>query len=122
MQMLRVLCALLVASWATASALADEEIRRFDVAIEVERDGDIVVTETIAVNVEGRDIRRGIFRELPAYYADTDGTGTLPYRYDVLSVRKDGAREPYERERNGNAVLIRIGDAESLSRISRARL
>lgn len=112
MQLLRILCALLVVSWATVSALAEEEIRRFDVAIEVERDGDIVVTETIAVNVEGRDIRRGIFRELPAYYADDDGTGKLPYRYDVLSVRKDGAREPYERERIGNAVMVRIGDAD----------
>jgi len=112
MQVLRSLGVLLVVAWAALSALAEEEIRSFDVAIEVERDGDIVVTETIAVNVEGRDIRRGIFRELPAYYADDDGTGTLPYRYDVLSVRKDGAREPFERERNGNAVLIRIGDAD----------
>lgn len=91
---------------------ADEEIRRFDVEIEVEKDGDIVVTETIAVNVEGREIRRGIFRELPAFYVDEDGTGSLRYRYNVLSVRKDGRREPYDRERNDNAVVIRIGDAD----------
>lgn len=112
MRWVRFLCAVLVVSWCAALAIAEEEIRSFDVVIDVERDGDIVVTETIAVNVEGRDIRRGIFRELPAEYADADGTGTLPYQYNILSIRKDGAREPYERERNGNAVMIRIGDPD----------
>ncbi|MEO1552288.1 MAG: DUF2207 domain-containing protein [Pseudomonadota bacterium] len=112
MRGLRALCLLLLALCATMMVHADEEIRRFDVEIEVEKDGDIIVTEKIVVNVEGRDIRRGIFRELPAAYADEDGTGTLPYRYNVLSIRKDGKREPYERERNGNAVMIRIGDPD----------
>jgi len=99
---------LLVAS----TAFAQEEIRSFDVLIEVEKDGDIVVTETLQVNVEGRDIRRGILRDLPALYRDEDGPGTLPFRYDILSVRKDGQREPYTRERIGNAVQIRIGDPD----------
>ena len=112
MRTVRILCAVLIASWCAALATAEEEIRSFDVVIDVERDGDIVITETIAVNVEGRDIRRGIFRDLPAEYADPDGTGTLPYQYKILSVRKDGVREPYERERNGNAMQIRIGDPD----------
>ena len=42
-------------------ASAQEEIRSFDVNIVVERDGDILVTERLAVNVEVRQIRRGIF-------------------------------------------------------------
>jgi uncharacterized membrane protein YgcG len=96
----------------TLSALAQEEIRRFHVEIEVEQDGDIVVTETIAVNVEGREIRRGIFRELPANYLDDETGGDLPYRYDILSVQRDGDREPYSRETTFNAVQIRIGDAD----------
>lgn len=112
MRFYRIVWLLLIAIGILASAQGEEEIRQFDVEIEVEKDGDIVVTETIAVNVEGYDIRRGIFRELPATYADADGTGTLPYRYDVLSVRRDGEREQYERERNGNAVVIRIGDPD----------
>ena len=97
---------------AVLPAFADEEIRRFDVEIEVEQDGDIIVTETLVVNVEGRQIRRGIFRELPAYYLDDDGVARLPYRYDILSIRKDGRREPYERERSGNAQIIRIGNPD----------
>lgn len=93
-------------------AQASEEIRRFDVRIEVEADGDIMITETIEINVEGLDIRRGIFRDLPAYYLDEDGLGRLPYRYTVLGVQKDGEREPYQRETIDNAVQIRIGDPD----------
>ena len=96
----------------SAPSLGQEEIRSFDVVIDVQTNGDIKVTETIDVNVEGRDIRRGIFRDLPAYFEDSDGTGTLPFRYTVLSVRKDGEREPYVRERIGNAVRIQIGDPD----------
>jgi uncharacterized membrane protein YgcG len=112
MQALRIIGLALLFCWGGLSALAEEAIERFDVDITVEKDGDIIVTETIAVTVEGREIRRGIFRELPAFYADPDGPGNLPFQYKVLSVRKDGVREPYERERNGNAVLIRIGDPD----------
>lgn len=95
-----------------ASALAEEEIRRFDVLIEVERDGDIIVTETLDVNVEGRNINRGIFRDLPAYYGDEDRPGKLPFRYTFLSVQKDGEREPYERTSDGHAVRLIIGDPD----------
>ncbi|MEL7111215.1 MAG: DUF2207 domain-containing protein, partial [Pseudomonadota bacterium] len=112
MRVLRLAGLLLLLLWSLPISVAEEAILNFDVEIEVETDGDIVVTETIAVNVEGREIRRGIFRELFAYYADEDGTGRLPYRYDILSVRKDGKKEPYDRERNGNAFMIRIGDPD----------
>ena len=113
---MRALCRLVIAisivSWIALPAFAQEEIRSFDVLIEVEKDGDIVVTETLQVNVEGREIRRGIFRDLPAEYLDESGPGRLPFRYDVLSIRKDGKREPYSRERIGNAIQIRIGDPD----------
>ena len=111
-QMWRLLLLIGLALWASLSVVAEEEIRSFDVRIDVEQDGDILVTETIAVNVEGRDIRRGIFRDLPAYYADPDGPGKLRYRYTVLDVRKDGQREPHTKEIIDNAMQIRIGDPD----------
>lgn len=112
MRLIGALCVLLcVAIWAPTS-VSEETIRSFDVDIEVESDGDIVVTERITVSVEGEIFRRGIYRELPAYFADEDGTGRLPFRYRILSVMKDGSREPYEREHNGNAIMIRIGDPD----------
>ena len=94
----------------TQAAFAAEQISQFDVAIEVETNGDIIVTETINVTSEGNQIRRGIFRDLPRLYTQ-DGI-ELPYRYDVLSIRREGKREPYQKSKVGNAIRLRIGDAD----------
>ena len=90
--------------------LAAEKINQFDVVIEVQTSGDIIVTESITVTSEGNQIRRGIFRDLPRLYMQ-DGV-ELPYRYDVLSIRRNGQSEPYKKSREGNAVRLRIGDAD----------
>ncbi|GAB5455812.1 MAG: hypothetical protein Hens2KO_20410 [Henriciella sp.] len=107
-----ILIALGLLSLSAVPSNAQEEIRRFDVEIDVKQNGDIFVTETIAVNVEGREIRRGILRDFPAYYRDDETGGNLPYRYKILSVQKDGREEPYEREADGYAVSLRIGSAD----------
>jgi uncharacterized membrane protein YgcG len=109
---LRALVLALLTLTFTAPALAREQINLFDVAIEVEQDGDIVVTETINVTAEGDQIRRGIFRDLPRFYEGR--SGRLAYQYDVLSVERDGAREPHDTDTEGNAFQIRIGDPEVL--------
>jgi len=93
-----------------APALAVEQINRFDVVVQVERNGDIVVTETLDVTSEGNQIRRGIFRDLPRYY--TQGGVRYETDYDVLSVRRDGRDEPYDTENEGNAVRVVIGDED----------
>ncbi len=105
----RFVIALLALLW-PAMALAAEEITDFDVDIEVLESGDITVTENIEVTSEGRNIRRGIFRDLPRYY-EKNGAD-LPYDYDVIRVTRDGRAEPYAVERDGNAFRIRIGDAD----------
>lgn len=113
--MLRYLIGVLAACLFVLAAGAEEKINRFDVGIEVQKDGDIIVTETINVTVEGRDIRRGIFRDLPRYYADDLNPGDkLPYQYDIRRVRRDDSREPYTVEHDGNAYRIRIGAADVL--------
>ena len=61
-----------------APALAREQINLFDSNITVERDGDIVVTETINVTAEGDQIRRGIFRDLPRFYQRVKTLAALP--------------------------------------------
>ncbi len=91
-------------------AHAEERISNFDVAIEVEQEGDIRVVETISVVSEGDQIQRGIFRDLPRFYLK--GARKLPYVYDVKSVTRDGEKEPYAIEKEGNAFRIRIGDAD----------
>lgn len=108
--MVRLVLVVITLAFAPAMVLAEERITGFDVAIDVEKDGDIVVTEKIAVVAEGLQIRRGIFRDLPRYYLK-DGK-TLPYRYDVISVKRDEEKEPYSVEKQSNAYRIRIGDAD----------
>ena len=111
---LRLWLLLLSACLFALAARGEEKIDSFDVAITVEKDGDIEVSETIQVTSEGVRIRRGIFRDLPRYYADDEGRpgDKLPYQYDVKRVTRDGLREPYTVEREGNAFRIRIGDAD----------
>ncbi len=95
---------------APLAARAEERIADFDIAIEVEKDGDILVTERISVNAEGYNIRRGIFRDLPRFFLK--GAQKLPYDYDVKNVSRNGAKEPYAIEKEGGAYRIRIGDAD----------
>ncbi len=102
----------LVALFFVSPALAAEQINVFDVAIKVERDGDIVVTETINVRVEGNEIRRGIFRDLPRYY-ERDGA-RFHYEYNVLTVQRDNRREDYDTDTDGNAYRIIIGNEDVL--------
>ncbi|MEZ5959181.1 MAG: DUF2207 domain-containing protein [Hyphomonadaceae bacterium] len=111
MKALRALVVALFALLIAPAALAQEQIHDFDVAIEVQRDGDIVVTETIRVTSAGVEIRRGIFRDLPRFYVDTDNT-RLAYEYHVLDIQRDGHDEPYDTETEGNAFRIIIGDED----------
>ncbi|MAK59805.1 MAG: hypothetical protein CMK09_02380 [Ponticaulis sp.] len=108
---IRLACLSLLAFFGVLAASADERIHSFDVAIEVETDGDILVTETITVTAEGQEIRRGIFRELPRYYKD-DHDDTYRYDYDVKRITRNGKKEPWVVQKNGNAYTIRIGDED----------
>jgi len=110
--MLRTFAFFVLSFFLVAGVHAEEAINQFDVDIQVDRGGDIVVTETITVTAEGREIRRGILRDLPRYYEDAETGGRLPFRYKVLSVKRDGKREPYEVLEDGNSKTIRIGDAD----------
>jgi hypothetical protein len=56
--MLRVFALICLSVCMTVAAFGDEVIRQFRVEIDVKQSGDIVVTETITVNVEGNQIRR----------------------------------------------------------------
>ncbi|RNF36261.1 DUF2207 domain-containing protein [Paracoccus methylarcula] len=109
----RILTAFLFVLGLAGSALADEEIRNFHALIDVGADATLKVTETITVNVEGEQISRGIFRDIPLRYEDANGR-IREVRLDVRSVRRDGKDEPYRTERNSGVLRIRIGDADVL--------
>ncbi len=84
-----------------------ERITSFDVLIEVEESGALIVTETIDIIASGQDIRRGIFRELPRYY---DFMGVrLENDYQFLSIKRNAENEPRSIFTEGNATTVRIG-------------
>jgi uncharacterized membrane protein YgcG len=103
--------ALLVA--ALLPAVAQERILSFVSDVRVERNGDLFVTETIRVQAEGRDIRRGILRDFPTVYSRRDGM-RVEVGFVVQSVTRDGAAESYGTERLQNGVRVRIGNADTL--------
>jgi uncharacterized membrane protein YgcG len=107
----RLAIALLIVIAAVAPAQAVERILRFISEVEVERSGDLAVTETIRVQAEGNQIRRGILRDFPTTYARPDGTRVV-VGFDVQSVRRDGATENWTTEALTNGVRVRIGRAE----------
>jgi uncharacterized membrane protein YgcG len=94
-------------------AAAVERILSFVNDVVVERNGDLAVTESIRVQVEGIEIRRGILRDFPTTYTRSDGTRVV-VGFDVVSVDRDGAPEPYTTERLANGVRVRIGQADQM--------
>jgi uncharacterized membrane protein YgcG len=96
-----------------APAAAVERILQFISDVTVERNGDLAVTETIAVQAEGRSIRRGILRDFPTIYRRRDGARVV-VGFDVLSVTRNGGPEHFTTESLSNGVRVRIGSADRL--------
>ena len=94
-----------------ALASAEEAITSFDSAVRVETGGALAVTETIRVNAEGIDIRRGVYRDFPTRYALPNGA-KVSTTFDVVSVTQDGAPARWTTEPLSNGVRLRIGEAE----------
>ena len=88
-------------------ASAAEVIKDFHADVYVREDGSVTVCERITVNREGWKIKRGIYRDLP----ETKGVV-----YSVVSVKRDGKKEPYFTESTGRFYRINTGSDEYLPR------
>ncbi len=104
--------AFLVAIAATRPALAYEHILNFVSDVAVERNGDLVVTETIRVEAEQNAIKHGILRDFPTAYSRPDGSKVV-VGFEVQSVTVDGASAPWTTEALSNGVRVRIGRADT---------
>ncbi|MCH7807042.1 MAG: DUF2207 domain-containing protein [Proteobacteria bacterium] len=93
-----------------SAAWAEEAILSYDSRIVVGEDGALDVTETILVRAEGRQIRRGIYRDFPTDYRLPNGTW-MTTTFDVTSVTLDGGPVKWTTERKTNGTRVRIGDA-----------
>ena len=106
----RTICAL-VLTLLSGFCVGQERILDFSSDVSIESDGTLLVVETIVVQVEGQQIKRGIFRDFPTRYEDRRGaTAVIPF--EVLSVQRDGAVEQYKVEPLTNGMRVRIGNPQ----------
>lgn len=106
---------LIVTSLGGQGVLGDERILSFDSMIAVQPDGALRVTETIRVRAEGRQIKRGIYRDFPTRYKDHRGANYI-VDFDVLAVSRDGRPEPYFTKPLKNGMRTYIGQKNVMLR------
>lgn len=89
----------------SGTAFADEKITSFDSLIQAQYDGSLIVTEKIAVYHEGKEIRRGIYRDLPTNKGE---------KYKLLEILRDGNPEPGFVETGYDYYRINTGNDDYL--------
>lgn len=87
-----------------------ERIVSFHSDIKISENTDVTITETIKVYARGYEIKRGIFRALPTIRNINGGKEKITYK--IISVEKDGVKEPYHIERENGVFNIYIGDKD----------
>lgn len=83
-------------------------INHYDVSIDVNKNADILVTESIDVTTDGVKIKRGIYRDFPTRYKTLQGDN-FDIGFKLLSVKRDDKSEPYRIQNMSNGVRIYIG-------------
>jgi hypothetical protein len=90
-----------------------ERILDYHSDITLQDDGSLQVTETIAVNSTGQQIRHGIFRDFPTTYTD-------PYNnryvvgFQMLSATRDSSPEQFRVEDQFNGKRIYLGNPNAV--------
>lgn len=90
------------------AVLADERILSFHSDVRVFPDGMLEVTETIKVRSEGKQIRRGIYRDFPTEYENRLGN-EVHITLEPLVVMRNDKRESYHTARSGRHVRVYFG-------------
>jgi uncharacterized membrane protein YgcG len=109
MRKLTVVLALLLST----SAWSDERILSFHSDVRVFTDGMIEVTETIQVRAEGKQIRRGIYRDFPVEYEDRLGNN-YEITVEPLGVQRNEMPESFHTVRNQRDVRTYFGRSDRL--------
>ena len=95
-----------------------DRILRFHADIDIEKNGQVHVTEFITIyngngqgNSGNNDIQRGIVRDFPTVYKDKDGY-KVKTGFNLKSVQKNGVPEPYITELLTNGERIMVGKSD----------
>lgn len=107
--MVRLIGAAALLLLAPPPSFAAEVIQRFDAVVKVASDGSLAVTETIRVRAEGREIRRGIFRDFPTTFTDAGGQ-LRQVPFTLIDVTRNGRPEKNFLRYPSNTVRIYAGE------------
>jgi len=94
-------------------ACADERILEYRSDIQVLENGQLTVTEFIRVRSEGREIRRGIYRDFPTDYTDRLGNH-VSVDFVPLSVHRDGRAENWHTKKRPNGIRLYAGSGDRM--------
>lgn len=112
--MVRLFYSVLLAIVLQAPVLADERILSFVSDVVVMQDGSLNVVETITVQAEGKNIKRGIYRDLPTSYPHAK-YGQFGFKsktpVQVVSVTRNGESESWHGEDLDNGRRTFFGRA-----------
>lgn len=100
------------------AAGAQEKIFLFSSKATLNTDSSLEVREDITVNVEGRQIRRGIYRDFPTKYTAPSGR-SVRVGFDVRETLLDGREVPFKTESIANGVRVYIGDPGEFAPLGR---
>ena len=92
-------------------AAAAERILDFRSQVLINGDSTVQVTETITVRSEGKQIKRGIYRDFPTDYKDRAGN-RVRVRFSVTQVLRDGRPEPYFIKARSNGQRVYMGEKD----------
>src|SRR5688572_30091661 len=88
----------------------NDRILKYHSDITVQQDGKLLVKEFITIyNGEYGSIERGIFRDFPTLYKSNNGFWE-ERGFSVDKVFRDGAKEPFKKEKLKTGVRLLIGD------------
>ena len=109
---MRKLCrivAVIAALTCAGKAFAAEVIHSFDADVQLAKDGELTVTETLRVRAENSAMRHGIYRDFPLTFRDAGGR-VREVTFRLIRVWRDGHSEPYHTERTHGFMRIYAGD------------
>ncbi len=91
----------------------EEVISDYNVAIKINKDASLTVTEKIKVYAKNINIRHGIYRDYPTKYSDDKGTKKSA-SFNVLEVKMDNFPIVYYISKITGGKRLYIGDSEKL--------
>lgn len=92
---------------------AAEEVLDFQSRIEIQKNGDLIVTEALTVQAEGDQIKHGIYRDFPTLYEGRYGLA-VKVPFEVGEVTRDGRAEPWHTAPRENGIRLYLGNQETL--------